>query len=65
MTPTILVKISSLESLATHHSETRKKIPIVLEFDEIFFGHWISQDEFNDAVCFVIRDLEIEFSRLP
>ena len=35
----IFVKILSLESLANYHSETRKKILIVSEFDEIFLGH--------------------------
>ena len=41
-----------------YHSETRKKIPIVSKFDENFLGHYISQDEFNGIVHFVIRDLE-------
>ena len=52
------VKISSLESLATYHPENRKNIPTVLEFDETFLSHWISRDESNGAVRFVIRDLE-------
>ena len=49
----IFVKISSLKSLATYHSENRKKIPIILEFNENF-----SQDEFNNVVRFIIRDIE-------
>ena len=39
LTSDIFVKISSLESLANYHSETRKKILIVSEFDKIFLGH--------------------------
>ena len=39
MTSEIFVKISSLELLATYHSETRKKIPIVSEFNEISLSH--------------------------
>ena len=41
LTSEIFVKISFLESLMTYHYEIRKKIPIVLEFDEIFLGHLI------------------------
>ena len=54
LTSEIFVKISSLESLANYHPKTRKKIPIFLESDEIFLGHYISRDEFNDAIYFVI-----------
>ena len=54
----IFIKISSLESLATYHSETRKKISIVSEFDKIYLGHYISRDKFNGVVRFIIRDLE-------
>ena len=39
LTSEIFVKISSLESLATYHLETRKKVLIVSEFDEIFLGY--------------------------
>ena len=39
LTSEILVKISSLESLATYHPENRKNIPTVLEFDITFSGH--------------------------
>ena len=35
-----------------------KIFSFVSEFDETFLGHWISRDEFNGTVCFVIRDLE-------
>ena len=58
LTSEIFVKISSLESLATYHPENRRNIPTVSEFDETFMGHWISQDESNGAVRFIIRDLE-------
>ena len=57
MTSEIFVKISSLESLATDHPENCKNISTVLEFDKTFLSRWISRDEFNDVVCFVIRDL--------
>ena len=57
-TSEIFIKISSLESLATYHPENRKNILAILEFNENFIGHWISRDESNDAVHFVIRDLE-------
>ena len=39
LTSEIFVKISSLESLATYHSENRKNIMTVSEFDETFLGH--------------------------
>ena len=58
MTSDILLKILSLESLATYHPENRKNIPIVSDFDETFLGHWISRDESNGVVRFVIRDLD-------
>ena len=58
LTSEILIKISSMESLATYHLETRKKILIILEFYEIFLGHYISRDEFNGVIGLVIRDLE-------
>ena len=58
LTSEIFVKISYLESLATYHPENRKNILTILEFDETFLGHWISRDESNGAVHFVIRDLE-------
>ena len=35
-----------------------KKFPFVSKFDETFLGYYISRDEFNGAVRFVIRDLE-------
>ena len=54
LTSKILIKISSLKSLMTYHPENRKNIPIVSEFDETFLSHWISRDESNDAVYFVI-----------
>ena len=49
LTSEIFVKISSLESL---------KILTVLEFDETFLTHYISRDESNDTVRFIIRDIE-------
>ena len=39
LTSEIFIKISSLETLTTFHLETRKTIPIVSKFDEIFLGH--------------------------
>ena len=39
LTSEVFVKISSLESQETYHPETRKKILIVSEFDEIFMGN--------------------------
>ena len=57
LTSEIFVKISSLESLATYHPKNRKNIPTISEFDETSLGHYISRDEFNGIVCFVIRDL--------
>ena len=42
LTSEIFVKILSLESLATYHLETRKKILIVSEFDEFFLGHYVT-----------------------
>ena len=54
----IFVKISSLESLETYHTENRKNIPTISEFEETFLDHMISRDESNDTVCFVIQDLE-------
>ena len=59
LTYEIFVKISSLESLTTYHLENRKNILTVLELDENFLDHWISLDESNGEVCFVIRNLEI------
>ena len=46
------------------------KISTVSEFDEIRRGSWISQDDSNGEVHFVIRDLEkfrisIEITILP
>ena len=35
-----------------------KKFPFVLKFDETFLGHYVSRDEFNGAVRFVIRYLK-------
>ena len=64
LTSEIFVKISSLKSLMTYHLENRKNIPTVSEFDETFLGHWILRDESNDAIHFVIRDLEIVFKLL-
>ena len=58
LTSKIFVKILSLESLSTYHLENRKKIPIVSELYEIFLGHYIFRDKFNDAIRFVIRDLD-------
>ena len=57
-TSEIFVKILSLESLTTFHPENRKSIPTISEFDETFIGHWISRDESDGAVRFVIRNLE-------
>ena len=54
----IFIKISSLESLVTYHPENRKNILNVSKFDETFLGHWISRDKSNDAIRFVIQDLE-------
>ena len=50
----IFVKISFLESLTTYHPENHKNIPTLSEFDKTFLGQWISQDESNDVVRFVI-----------
>ena len=58
LTSEIFVKISSLESLATYHSENRKNIPTISEFDKTFLGQWILQDKSNGSVHFVIQDLE-------
>ena len=46
------------------------QIPTVLEFDEIRRGSYISRDDSNDEVCFIIRDIEkfqilIEITILP
>ena len=57
-TSDIFVKISSLESLATYHPENLKNIPTISKFNETFLGHWISRDESNGPVRFVIQDLE-------
>ena len=35
------------------------KISTISKFDEIRFGNYISREESNGEVCFVIRDLEI------
>ena len=42
----------------TYHPENRKNIPTVLEIDETFLGHWISRDESNGAVRFIIQNLD-------
>ena len=39
LTSEIFVKISSLESLTTHHPENSKNIPTVSEFNKTFLGH--------------------------
>ena len=54
----IFVKISSVDSLATYHPENHKNISTISKFDETFMGHWISREESNGSICFVIRDLE-------
>ena len=58
LTSEIFIKISFRESLATYDLENRKNILTVSEFNETFLGHWISRDEFNDIVRFVILDIE-------
>ena len=47
-------------SSVTRYSRCLEKneIQIVSEFDEIRRGSWISQDDSNGEVCFIIRDLE-------
>ena len=58
LTSEIFEKISSQESVVTYHPENHKNIPTASEFDESFMGHWISRDESNGAVHFIIQDLE-------
>ena len=52
MSSEIFVKISSLKSLMAYHLENRKNIPLVSEFDELF---WVTRFlETNFTVQFVL-----------
>ena len=41
-----------------HQTPENRKNTSVSELDEIFLSNWISRDESNGEVCFVIRDQE-------
>ena len=57
-------------SRTTRVASKNVHILTILEFDEIQRGIYISRDDSNDEVCFIIRDLEklsilIEITILP